>query len=91
MLARLTSIRLDTKLADEAAEALGVKTRTDAIHTALREVVALKRFRRVVTANAGKLPFPGLISGASPTEAAQELRRVASWLDKIAREVNDGL
>ena len=38
-----TSIRLDTRLADEAVRALGVKSRTEAIHVALREIVGLKR------------------------------------------------
>ena len=36
----ITSIRLDKRLADEAAEVLGVKSRTEAIHAALREIVA---------------------------------------------------
>ncbi len=60
MSASLTSIRLDTELADEAAELLGVKSRTEAIHTALREIVALKRFQKLMTRNAGKLRFTGL-------------------------------
>ncbi len=55
----MTSIRLDTKLADEAAKALGVKTRTEAIHTALREIVALKRFQKLMKKHAGKLSFQG--------------------------------
>ena len=53
----LTSIRLDTRLADEAARVLGVKNRTEAIHVALREVVALKRFKDLMKKNAGKLKF----------------------------------
>ena len=60
MAATMTSIRLDTKLADEAAEVLGVKSRTEAIHVALREVVALKRFQKLMSKNAGKLSFAGL-------------------------------
>lgn len=55
----LTSIRLDTQLADEAAKVLGVKTRTEAVHVALREVVALKRFKDLMRKNAGKLKFAG--------------------------------
>lgn len=39
---RMTSIRLDTKLADDALKVLGAKTRTEAVHMALQEVVALK-------------------------------------------------
>ena len=57
MASTLTSIRLDTRLADEAAKVLGVKNRTEAIHVALREVVALKRFKDLMKKNAGKLRF----------------------------------
>lgn len=59
MAGTLTSIRLDTHLADEAAKALGVKTRTEAIHIALREVIATKRFKELMKRNAGKLKFAG--------------------------------
>jgi Arc/MetJ family transcription regulator len=52
-------MRLDGKLADEAAEALGVKTRTEAIHIALKEVVALKRFKKVMAEYGGKGTFAG--------------------------------
>jgi Arc/MetJ family transcription regulator len=55
----MTSIRLDTHLADEAAKVLGVKSRTEAVHSALREIVALKRFKKLMTKNAGKLSFAG--------------------------------
>ena len=60
MAGTLTSIRLDTKLADAAARELGVKTRTEAVHVALREIVALKRFKKLMRKNAGKLKFAGL-------------------------------
>jgi len=53
----LTSIRLDTQLADEAAKVLGVKSRTEAVHVALREIVALKRFKVLMKKNEGKLSF----------------------------------
>ncbi len=53
----MTSIRLDKRLADEAAEVLGVKSRTEAVHAALREMVALKKFQRLMTKHAGKLRF----------------------------------
>jgi Arc/MetJ family transcription regulator len=56
----LTSIRLDTQLADEAAKALGVKSRTEAVHVALREIVALKRFKALMRKNEGKLSFANL-------------------------------
>lgn len=54
-----TSMRLDTHLADEAAKVLGVKSRTEAVHVALREVVALKRFKNLMRKYAGKLSFAG--------------------------------
>ena len=60
MATNLTSIRLDTRLADEAAEVLGVKSRTEAVHIALREIVALKRFKELMRKNAGKHRFAGL-------------------------------
>lgn len=59
MATTMTSIRLDTKLADEAARILGVKNRTEAVHEALREIVALRRFKSLMGRNAGKLAFEG--------------------------------
>jgi Arc/MetJ family transcription regulator len=59
MAATLTSMRLDTHLADEAAKVLGVKSRTEAVHVALREIVALKRFKNLMRKHAGKLSFTG--------------------------------
>jgi Arc/MetJ family transcription regulator len=55
----MTSIRLDTQLADEAVKVLGVKSRTEAVHVALREIVALRRFKDLMKKNAGKLSFEG--------------------------------
>ena len=55
----LTSIRLDTKLADEAVRVLGVKSRTEAVHVALREIVALKRFKDLMKKYEGKASFAG--------------------------------
>ena len=55
----MTSIRLDTDLADEAVKVLGVKSRTEAVHVALKEIVALQRFKDLMTKNAGKLRFQG--------------------------------
>ncbi|MGD0788442.1 MAG: type II toxin-antitoxin system VapB family antitoxin [Terracidiphilus sp.] len=57
MPAKLTSIRLDTKLADEAVRALGVKSRTEAVHIALKEIVRLKGFKKLMKENEGKLTF----------------------------------
>ena len=59
MAATPTSIRLDTHLADEAAKVLGVRSRTEAVHIALREIVALKRFKALMKKHAGKLAFAG--------------------------------
>jgi Arc/MetJ family transcription regulator len=53
----ITSIRLDTKLADEAVRALGVKSRTEAVHLALREIVDNRRFKELIRKNEGKLKF----------------------------------
>ena len=57
MAVTMTSIRLDTDLADEAVKVLGAKSRTEAVHVALRETVALKRFKRLMKKNGGKLKF----------------------------------
>ena len=59
MAVAITSIRLDKRLADEAAEVLGVKSRTEAVHAALREIVALKRFKRLMSKYGGKFEFSG--------------------------------
>jgi Arc/MetJ family transcription regulator len=59
MAVTMTSIRLDTNLADEAAKILGVKSRTEAIHVALSEIVALKRFKNLMNKRSGKLSFNG--------------------------------
>ncbi|MBI4572823.1 MAG: type II toxin-antitoxin system VapB family antitoxin [candidate division NC10 bacterium] len=58
---RLTTIRLDLRLADEAKRALGVKSRTEAVHRALEEVVHLDHFKRVMLKYGGKLKFEGYI------------------------------
>ncbi|MEW5746368.1 MAG: type II toxin-antitoxin system VapB family antitoxin [Nitrospirota bacterium] len=54
---KMTSIRLDTKLADEAVRALGAKSRSEAVHTALREIVALNKFKELMSKHGGKLLF----------------------------------
>lgn len=59
MAVTMTSIRLDTHLADEAAKVLGAKSRTEAVHMALKEIVALKRFKNLMKKNSGKLSFAG--------------------------------
>jgi Arc/MetJ family transcription regulator len=60
MAIKRTSIRLDARLADEAVKVFGAKSRTQAIHIALREIVALKRFKTLMKKNSGKLKFSGL-------------------------------
>lgn len=54
---KMTSIRLDTKLADDAVKALGAKSRSEAVHIALREVVALKKFKELMTKHGGRMKF----------------------------------
>ena len=61
MAVKMTSIRLDTHLADEAAKILGVKSQTEAVHIALREIVALKRFKNLMKKHAGKLSIDGYV------------------------------
>jgi Arc/MetJ family transcription regulator len=53
----LTSIRLDTKLADQAVRALGAKSRTEAVHIALEEIVRLNGFKKLMKQYGGKLTF----------------------------------
>jgi Arc/MetJ family transcription regulator len=60
----LTSIRLDTELADEAAKLIGANSRTDAIHTALRELVSAQRFKNVLLKYGGKGSFAGSDEGS---------------------------
>ena len=61
MAVTITSIRLDTQLADEAVKVLGAKSRTDAVHIALREIVALKRFKKLMKKYEGKAKFEGYV------------------------------
>lgn len=61
----LTSMRLDTELADEAVRLLGVGSRTEAIHVALREMVSTQRFKNVLLEYSGKGSFAGSDEGSS--------------------------
>ena len=54
---KMTSIRLDTKLADDAVKALGARNRSEAVHMALKEVVALKKFKELMSRHGGKMKF----------------------------------
>lgn len=58
---KMTTIRLDLKLADKAKRALGVKSRTEAVHRALEEVAHLDEFKRVMLKYGGKLKFEGYV------------------------------
>jgi Arc/MetJ family transcription regulator len=59
MAVTLTSIRLDTKLADEAVRVLGAKSRTEAVHMALKEITGNRRFKKLMKEHEGKLKFEG--------------------------------
>lgn len=59
MPAKLTSIRVDTKLADEAMRVLGAKSRTEAVHMALNEIVKLSYFKGLMKKCGGKGTFAG--------------------------------
>jgi Arc/MetJ family transcription regulator len=72
MAVKMTSIRLDTRLADEAAKIFGVKSRTQAVHIALREIVALKRFKNLMKKNAGKLSFDGTPAKVSTSRSGSQ-------------------
>jgi len=61
MAVTMTSIRLDTQLADEAVKVLKAKSRTDAVHIALREIVALKRFKKLMKKYEGKASFENYV------------------------------
>lgn len=54
---RKASIRLNTKLADEAVKTLGVRNRSEAVHSALREIVTLNKFMKQMAKHGGKLTF----------------------------------
>ncbi len=56
---KMTSIRLDTRLANDAMKVLGTGSRSEAVHTALREIVALMKFKRLMSVYGGKLQFEG--------------------------------
>ncbi len=57
MAVHTTSVRVDARLAEEAKKLLGVKSRTEAVHVALREIVGLRRFKALAEKNAGKPLF----------------------------------
>jgi Arc/MetJ family transcription regulator len=56
---KTTSVRLDNRLVDKATKILGAKNRTEAVHIALREIVALNKFKTMMILFGGKLRFEG--------------------------------
>ena len=52
-----TSVRINVRLVDEAVKALGAKSRTEAVHMALRDIVLVQRFMKPRKRNADKLEF----------------------------------
>lgn len=52
-----TSIRVNRRLANEAKRVLGVKSHTEAVRIALRDIVALRLFKKLMKKNAGKALF----------------------------------
>ena len=54
---QIDTIRLDMKLANNAVKILGASSRSEAVHTALREVVATQKFKNLMSKHGGKLKF----------------------------------
>jgi Arc/MetJ family transcription regulator len=54
-----TVVRINSRLVGEAARVLGAKSRTDAVHMALREIVALRSFKKLMKKHVSKLKFAG--------------------------------
>ncbi|HWF05652.1 MAG TPA: type II toxin-antitoxin system VapB family antitoxin [Candidatus Angelobacter sp.] len=54
-----TSMKINVRLVDEAATILGTKSRAETVRTALREIVALRHFKKLMKKHAGKLEFAG--------------------------------
>jgi Arc/MetJ family transcription regulator len=54
-----TVVRINSRLVDEAATVFAAKSRTDAVHMALREIVALQHLKKLMKKHAGKLKFSG--------------------------------
>jgi Arc/MetJ family transcription regulator len=87
MAGTITSIRLDTHLADEARKVLGAKSRTEAVHVALREVVALNRFKDLMGRHAGRLSFADNLEDCCLAEARLEKRRRPLTSRQVRKEL----
>jgi Arc/MetJ family transcription regulator len=44
-MSKVTSIKLDARLVDEASKILGAMSRKEAVHLVLAEIVAIRRFK----------------------------------------------
>lgn len=52
-----TTIRVNARLADEAKKLLGVKSRAQAVHIAVTDLVALSRSKTLMKKNIGQISF----------------------------------
>jgi Arc/MetJ family transcription regulator len=52
MTAKMASVRIDPILVNEAMRFLGVKSRSEAVHVALKQIVGTKRFWSLMKKNA---------------------------------------
>jgi Arc/MetJ family transcription regulator len=87
MAATLTSIRVDTHLADQARKVLGAKSRTEAVHVALREVVTLKRFKDLMSEHAGKSSFANSLGDCRRAKARLEKPRPPLSSRQVRKEL----
>jgi hypothetical protein len=74
----MASIRVNTELADEAMQLMGAKSRTEAIRTALENVVAALRFKQAMTKRAAK-------ANSSPTVTTEIGRNPAKTTGRSNR------
>ena len=68
------SIRIDKQLADELVKILSAPSRAEAVHIALREIVARERFKRLMRKNAGEAFLRGFWQVAAAGFAAAQAR-----------------
>jgi hypothetical protein len=87
MAGTITSIRQDTHLVDEARKVLGAKSRTEAVHVVLREVVALKRFKDLMRKHGAKLSFVDSLQDRYLAEARLEKPRPPLSSRQVRKEL----
>ena len=56
---RRKTTKVNTKPIDAALKTLGAKSPADTVATVHKEIMALRRFKDLMTKNAGKLKFSG--------------------------------